>query len=79
MSIEQWPQGQDSARSRTIIASGNANTAVASDYFSEPRGAGLPAKATDANPPDASAKPHGKPPAKKPAATTPASKPGKGE
>jgi hypothetical protein len=79
MSVETWPQGQDSARSRLIVASGAANTQVGMDYFSEPRGPGTPAKATDANPPDASNKPQGKPPAKKPAETTPASKPGKGE
>ena len=79
MSIEQWPQGQDSSRSRTLIASSSVNTDLALDYFSEPRSPGTPAKATDASPPDASKKPQGKPPAKKPAATTPASKPGKGQ
>lgn len=79
MSVETWPQGQDSARSRTIIASGTANSAVGADYFAEPRTAATPAKGTTANPPDASNKPVGKPPAKKPPATTPPSKPGKGE
>ena len=79
MSVETWPQGQDSARSRTIIASGTANSPVGEDYFAEPRSVATPAKATTANPPDASNKPVGKPPAKKPPATTPPSKPGKGE
>jgi len=80
MSVETWPQGQDSARSRTIIASGTANRTVAADYFAEPRGSGTPAKATGASPPDAANKPPSEPPAKKPAATKPSSsKPGKGE
>jgi hypothetical protein len=79
MSAETWPQGQDNARSRTIIASGTANTAVPAEYFTEPRGPGTPAKATAASPPDAANKPPSEPPAKKPAATTPSSKPGKGE
>jgi hypothetical protein len=79
MSVETWPQGQDSARSRTIIASGTANTAVPADYFTEPRGPGTPAKATGANPPDAANKPPSEPPAKKPPSTTRSSKPGKGE
>ena len=78
MSIEQWPQGQDSNRSRTIIASGSANTDVGADYFAEPQ-TGVPAKATSANPPDASNKSPGKPAAKKPATTATPSKPGKGE
>jgi hypothetical protein len=79
MSVEQWPQGQDSNRSRTIIASGAANTPVAAEYFAEPASAATPAKATNANPPDASNKSPGKTPAKKPATTATPSKPGKGE
>jgi hypothetical protein len=80
MSVESWPQGQESQRSRTIIATGTANAPVSDDYFAEPRGPGTPAKATGAEPPDASNKPKGKPPAQKPAESpTPPSKPGKGE
>ena len=36
MSVETWPQGQDSNRSRTIITSGVANNDLAPDYFAEP-------------------------------------------
>ena len=36
MSVETWPQGQDSNRSRTIIETGVANTELAPDYFAEP-------------------------------------------
>ena len=79
MSVESWPEGQDNNRSRTIIATGAVNTALADDYFSEPRGPGTPAKATAAEPPDASNKVKGKPGATKPAEPTPPSKPGKGE
>ena len=79
MSVETWPQGQDSNRSRTIIASGAANVAVADDYFAEPRGPGTPAKATAAEPPDASNKTKSKPAGKKPVEPAPPSKPGKGE
>jgi len=80
MSIEMWAQGQDNSRSRTIIASGTANRAVPAGYFDEPRSPGAPAKATNANPPDAANKPPSEPPAKKPATSTPSSsKPGKGE
>jgi hypothetical protein len=79
MSIEQWPQGLDSNRSRTIIATGAANTPVAADYFAEPQSASAPAKATNANPPDASNKRPGKPPAKKPGTNATPSKSGKGE
>jgi hypothetical protein len=80
MSVETWPQGQDSNRSRTIIATGTANTTVGEQYFAEPGGPGTPAKADAAEPPDASNKAKGKPPAKKPAdLPTPPSKPGKGE
>ena len=43
MSVETWPQGQDSNRSRTIIASGVANKELSPDYFAEPGTA--PAKA----------------------------------
>lgn len=63
MSIESWTQGQDSQRQRTIIATGEANAQVPSDYFAEPGGAS-PAKASSA-PPDASNKPHGKSAGKK--------------
>lgn len=79
MSVENWPQGQESARERTIIATGTANTPVTEDYFAEPRSAAAPAKATTANPPDAANKAPGKPPAKKPATAATQSKPGKGE
>jgi hypothetical protein len=80
MSVESWPQGQLSQRTRTIIASGSANTAVSAGFFDEPRGIATPAKAMG-EPPDASnAKAQ---PAKMPAATKepPASppKPPKGE
>jgi hypothetical protein len=50
---------------------------VTDDYFAEPRGPGTPAKATAAEPPDASNKTKSKPPAQKPPAAP--SKPGKGE
>lgn len=71
MSIESWTQGQDSQRQRTIIATGEANAQVPSDYFAEPGGAATPAKASSA-PPDASNKPHGKSAGKKlPAASKP--------
>jgi len=79
MSVETWPQGQDSNRSRTIIATGTANSVIAEDYFAEPRGPATPAKATAAEPPDASNKNKAKAPATKPAQPTPPSKPGKGE
>jgi len=78
MSVESWPQNQESARSRTIIATGTANSAVAADYFAEPQTPATPAKSTAAEPPDASKKTKGKP-AKKPTESTPPSKPGKGE
>ena len=80
MSVESWPQGQESNRSRTIIATGTANTPISDDYFAEPRGPGTPAKATGAEPADASNKPKGKSPAQKPAEPpTPPSNPSKGE
>jgi hypothetical protein len=59
MSIESWPQGQDKQRQRTMIASGEANSQVPSDYFDEPGGVSTAAKAAG-EPPDASTKPHGK-------------------
>lgn len=77
MSVESWPQNQESARSRTIIATGTANSAVNDDYFAEPQTPATPAKATAAEPPDASNKVKGKPKTTKP--TEPPSKPGKGE
>jgi hypothetical protein len=71
MSVETWAQGQDNQRQRTVIASGEANPQVGADYFAEPGGPSPPAKAAG-QPPDASAKPHGKPPAKpKPPAASP--------
>lgn len=72
MSVDTWPQGQESQRQRTIIATGEANPQVAADYFAEPGGAPTPAKATAASPPDASNKPHGKNAAKSKPATKPA-------
>ena len=60
MSVESWQQGQDNQRQRTIIASGEANPVVASDFFTEPGGAATPAK-DSGEPPDASNKPHGRP------------------
>lgn len=59
MSIESWTEGQDKQRQRTMIASGQANFEIASDYFAEPGGMTNPAKASG-EPPDASLKPHGK-------------------
>lgn len=59
MSVESWPQGQDNQRQRTIIASGQANPQVASDFFAEPGVAAVPADARS-EPPDASNKPQGK-------------------
>ena len=79
MSVESWPQNQDSNRSRTLIATGTANTAVPDDYFAEPSTPATPAKATAAEPPDASNKAKAKPGTTKPAQPTPPSKPGKGE
>lgn len=77
MSVETWPQGQNNERSRTLIATGTANSDVPASYFSEPRGPGQDAKATAANPPD-QGKPKGKPKGSKPSEqTTPPS--GKGE
>lgn len=80
MSVETWPQGQANNRSRTIIANGTANVAVNEDYFAEPRTQGPIAKATAAEPPDASNKPQGKARAAKPG-TRPVTppKPAKGE
>jgi len=60
MSIDTWPQGEESSRSRTLIATGTANSDVPTGYFSEPQGIASPAKATTANPPD-QGKPKGKP------------------
>lgn len=77
MSIETWPQGEDNARSRTLIATGAANRDVPASLFSEPQGPATPAKATTANPPD-QGKPKGKPGVAPPGEkTTPPS--GKGE
>ena len=60
MSVESWAQGQDSQRQRTIIATAEANVAVPDGFFAEPGGPATPAKATGAEPPDASNKPHSK-------------------
>ena len=68
MSVDTWPQGAETQRQRTIIASGEANPQVAADYFAEPGGPPTPAKATAAAPPDASNKPHGKAAKSKPVA-----------
>ena len=79
MSVESWPQGQEGNRSRTIIASGTANSDVPASYFAEPIGPGTPAKAMVGPPPD-QGKPKGKPSGTKPdGKITPPSKPGKGE
>ena len=65
MSVESWPEGQDSQRQRTIVAGGEANLEVSPAYFAEPGGPEPVAKASGAPPPDASMK-HGKAgPAKK--------------
>jgi hypothetical protein len=77
MSIDTWPQGEDSARSRTLIATGAANNDVPESFFSEPKGISPPAKATTANPPD-QGKPKGKPALAKPGPTAPPPA-GKGE
>jgi hypothetical protein len=70
MSIESWTRG-DSQRQRTIIAAGEANSQVPSDYFAEPGGVASSARASG-EPPDASTKPHGKKAGKKlPAASKP--------
>jgi hypothetical protein len=75
MSVDSWPQGQENQRQRTIIAAGEANPQVASDYFAEPGAPPTPAKASGA-PPDASNKPHGEGPAKSAAgASKPATPP----
>jgi hypothetical protein len=71
MSIESWTQGQDSQRQRTIIATGEANAQIPTDYFAEPGGVAAPARASSP-PPDASTKPHGKKAGRKlPAASKP--------
>jgi hypothetical protein len=72
MSVDSWAQGQENQRQRTIIAAGEANPAVAADYFAEPGGPATPAKAAG-EPPDASNKPHNKAATKaKPAGAKPA-------
>ena len=76
MSVESWPQGQSSQRQRTIIAKGSANADIAESFFAQPGGPVMPAKA-GGEPPDASNKLQGKPPAKKP--PTSPSKPPKGK
>jgi len=59
MSVDSWGQGQENQRQRTVIASGEANPAIAASYFAELGGPATPAKAAGA-PPDASNKPHNK-------------------
>lgn len=46
MSVETWPQGEESNRSRTIIERGAANISLAPDFFAEPGAA--PAKVVEA-------------------------------
>jgi hypothetical protein len=76
MSVESWPQGQDNARSRTLIATAVANTSIPDSYFAEPGGPIAPAKATAASPPD-QGKPKGKPNGRTPSEqTTPPSEKG---
>ena len=80
MSVDSWPQGQETQRQRTIIATGEANPQVDAAYFAEPGGPATPAKATAAPPPDASNKPHSKAAAKsKPGARPTPSPSPKGE
>ena len=69
MSVETWPQGQDSARSRTLIATGTANTEVPASFFSEPNLPTPPAKANPTSPPD-QGKPKGRPGGGKPSQKT---------
>lgn len=84
MSVESWSQGNDNQRQKTIIATAEANVAIAAGYFDEPRGSAAPARATGAEPPDASNKPHSrgatkrKPGSAKAPATSPTT-PAKGE
>ena len=78
MSVESWPQGQDSNRSRTIIATGVANTEVPDSYFAEPGGPPTPAKALPGPPPDMG-KPKTKPAGTKAGMKPASTKPGKGE
>jgi len=66
MSVESWPQGQLGQKTRTIVATGSANSTVSEGFFNEPRSAATPAKAMG-EPPDASNKKSQ--PATKPAAT----------
>lgn len=69
MSVENWAEGQESQRQRTLIESGEANVQVSPDYFAEPGGPATPAKLSG-EPPDASTKPHGKSNPKKPPASS---------
>jgi len=82
MSVESWTQGQPNQRQRTIIASGTANTPLAADFFSEPRGNPPPARAI-AGQPDVGNTKNGSVPPSKPAATkappVKPGRPGKGE
>jgi hypothetical protein len=79
MSVESWGEGQSNQRSRTLIASGSANTDLPDRYCAEPRGAATPAKQMPGPPPD-QGKPKGKPSGTTPSEqTTPASGPSKGE
>ena len=69
MSLESWTQGQPNQRTRTLIATSQANPPVEPAYFAEPGGPATLAKASPP-PPDASQKPQApKPTAKKPPAS----------
>src|SRR6478672_5094036 len=50
MSVESWTLGQPNQRTRTIIASGTANSGVDASYFAEPGGGATPTRATGARP-----------------------------
>jgi hypothetical protein len=79
MSVESWSEGQSNQRTRTLIATGAANTDLPDSVFAEPRGPATPAKQMPGPPPD-QGKPKGKPSGDKPTdQTTPPSSPSKGE
>lgn len=76
MSVESWTLGQPNQRTRTVIATGIANSGVTDSYFAEP-GAAAPG-VTAAGEPDAPQKPKANQPNKKTAgkpAPTPATPP----
>lgn len=79
MSVETWQQGQSNQRTRTVIASGTANSDVPDSLFAQPVGPGTPAKQSGGEPPD-QGKPKGKPTSTKPSGQiTPPSTPDQGE